>query len=73
LAVHRNEQDTPLGYVFIYFYGLDWRGLIDHTNGEVNVAELKPIYKEVNWLRTIYGSNQCRYGVVVANYLAFGL
>jgi hypothetical protein len=58
LAGPRNSPDTPLGYVLIYFYGLERRMLIDHTNGEVNVAELQLIYDEVNRLRIIYGENR---------------
>lgn len=78
LASKRDSPDTPLGYVFIYFYGLERRVLVDRANGEVNDQELKLIYNEVLRLRKVYGESRSFYGystrlleyiTIVASYL----
>jgi tellurite resistance protein len=58
LASERDNPDVPLGYVFIYFYGLERRILIDSKEGEVSDAEFKSIYQELQRLRSIYGTSR---------------
>ncbi|MDA1378895.1 TerB N-terminal domain-containing protein [Plesiomonas shigelloides subsp. oncorhynchi] len=58
LASERDNPNVPLGYVFIYFYGIERRILVDFKEGEVNDAEFKSIYQELKRLRSIYGT--CR-------------
>lgn len=57
LASDRNNPDVPLGYVFIYFYGLERRVLIDAQKGLVDDAELVSIFEEIKRLQTIYNES----------------
>lgn len=50
LASERCAPDTYIGYVFLFFYGLERRALIDGQDHEV-------IRSEVRRLLTIYGNN----------------
>jgi len=59
LGSDRNHPNTPLGYVFIYFYGLERRIMIDsvqHKN-EVDDNEYVAIFNEVLRLQQIYGES----------------
>ena len=58
LASKRENPDVPLGYVFIYFYGLERRILVDSKEGEVTDVEFKSIYQELQRLRSIYGTSR---------------
>ncbi|MGL4431698.1 MAG: TerB N-terminal domain-containing protein [Plesiomonas shigelloides] len=58
LASERDNPNVPLGYVFIYFYGVERRILVDFKEGEVNDAEFKSIYQELKRLRSIYGTSR---------------
>lgn len=58
LASERDNPDVPLGYVFIYFYGLERRILVDSKEGGVTDAEFKSIYQELQRLRYIYGTSR---------------
>jgi tellurite resistance protein len=55
LASDRNNPNVPMGYVFIYFYGLERRILVDSDKGEVTDEEFEAIYQELHRLRSIYG------------------
>jgi hypothetical protein len=55
LSGERNDPDTPLGYVFLYFYGIERRLLIDFPNGLVSNDEYLNLYTEVKRLKEIYG------------------
>jgi uncharacterized membrane protein YebE (DUF533 family) len=52
LASGRCDPTTPIGYVFIYFYGLERRLVYDRAHGEADV-----ILSEVRRLLAIYGRN----------------
>lgn len=52
LASGRRNPATPIGYIFLYFYGLE-RRLID----ERSVDDAPAIMAEVDALLTVYGSN----------------
>ncbi len=58
LASERNAPDAPLGYVFIYFYGLERRITCD----EVDDVEFEAIFEEVQRLKRIYGENRSFFG-----------
>ena len=60
LAGGRSDPDVNVGYVFLYFYGLERRFFTDDDRGE-----RAAISAEVDRLRRIYGSNRS-----VRNYLA---
>jgi len=57
LASDRTDPETPLGYVFIYFYGLERRILVDATESEVSDSEFIEIFNELKRLRSIFGSS----------------
>ena len=53
LAGDRSGRSAYIGYVFLYFYGLERRLLVDGTTASESAA----IVREVERLRAIYGSN----------------
>lgn len=58
LSGNRNEPDTPLGYVFIYFYGIERRITVDSIRQTVDDFEFKTLFDEVLRLKGIYGSSR---------------
>ena len=58
LASGKEDPGVNIGYVFLYFYGLERRILLDHKNGLVSDEEFKDIYIEVKRLKGIYGTNR---------------
>ena len=54
----RKDPKADLGYVFLYFYGLERRALYDAAVSAVAKAELPEIQAEVERLLTIYGGNR---------------
>ncbi|QLK63412.1 ATPase (plasmid) [Enterobacteriaceae bacterium Kacie_13] len=57
LATDRTDSSCPIGYVFIYFYGLERRILIDGKQGLVNDDEFKAIFEEVRRLGDVFWEN----------------
>lgn len=55
LAGGRCDPDVYLGYVFLYFYGLERRLLVDGRISPVAAAERASLVAEVRRLLTIYG------------------
>lgn len=56
MASERNNPETPLGYVFLYFYGLERRIIHDSkTKGAVTDVEFSSIVDEVRRLLSVYG------------------
>lgn len=53
----RKDPKADLGYVFLYFYGLERRALYDAAVSAAAKAELPEIQAEVERLLTIYGGN----------------
>lgn len=53
----RSAPDTPLGYVFLFFYGLERRCLVD-LNANSTHPEVTAIAAEVRRLYRLYGSNE---------------
>jgi hypothetical protein len=56
LASSRDNPDTPTGFVFLYFYGLERRALMDASTLADPRAELNLVADEVKRLKSIYGS-----------------
>ena len=52
LASERNDPEIGIGYVFLYFYGLEYRLFVEQAE-----AEFKEILTEVKRLQSIYGGN----------------
>ena len=57
LAGNRSDPNIPLGYVFIYFYGLERRVIVDSIVGSVDDLEFVAIFKEILRLKEIYGKS----------------
>lgn len=57
LAEGRWDPDVYIGYVFLFFYGLEQRALVDSPNDPVARAELPQIFAEVTRLLGVYSSN----------------
>lgn len=57
LSNGRSDPSADIGYVFLYFYGLERRALVDATRSEAAMAEVPAIVQEVKRLLTIYGAN----------------
>jgi TerB-like protein len=55
LATGRNRPDADLGYVFLYFYGLERRALYDARTSAAAKADLPWIEAELERLLGIYG------------------
>lgn len=58
LSGNRGDPDTPLGYVFIYFYGIERRITVDSIKQTVDDAEFKSLFNEILRLKSIYGSSR---------------
>lgn len=70
LAGGRNNPDTNIGYVFLFFYGLERRALIDTKNDPSAHAEIVLIVDEVKRLLSLYGANGSFRGYAT-NFLEF--
>jgi hypothetical protein len=55
LASERSNPSVPLGYVFIYFYGLERRVVVDSIQSNVQDDEFRSIFEEIIRLQKIYG------------------
>jgi len=53
----RSSPTAPIGYVFLYFYGLERRALHDTTADGADPGELRLIVAEVDRLLSVYGTN----------------
>lgn len=69
LASGRSEPEANIGYVFLFFYGLEQRLFVDGQEGRVSEKERVAIVTEVNRLLRIYGSNRSFRGYA-SNFLA---
>lgn len=58
LASDRDDVSCPIGYVFIYFYGLERRVLIDGQNQNVSEHELQMLFNEISRLRMVFIKNR---------------
>lgn len=68
LSSDRSNPNVPLGYVFIYLYGLERRVVVDNPESDIrgkvssyDLPELCLIFDEVKRLRGIYGSSNSFY------------
>jgi tellurite resistance protein len=58
LSGDRSDPEIPLGYVFIYFYGLERRVTVDSIKQTVDDTEFKSLFDEILRLKGIYGSSR---------------
>lgn len=57
LSEGRSTLNVDIGYVFIFFYGLERRAVVDSITDDVARAELPAIVQEVKRLGALYGEN----------------
>lgn len=69
LANGRSEPEANIGYIFLFFYGLERRLFVDGQKGKVSENERIAIVTEVNRLIRIYGGNRSFRGYA-SNLLA---
>lgn len=71
LAGGRKDPSTNIGYIFLFFYGLERRALIDSQSDPTAKADIPTIAAEVHRLLAIYdGSNSFRrYATHFLDYL----
>jgi len=63
LSLGKSDPAADVGYVFLHFYGLERRVLVDAEHDSTAKAELPVIEEEVRRLLGIYGNNgsfRCR-------------
>ena len=58
LSGSRSDPETPMGYVLIYFYGLERRITTDSITQAVDDTEFKSLFDEILRLKGIYGSSR---------------
>lgn len=58
LVSDRSDATCPIGYVFIYFYGLERRILVDGTKESISDDEFKSLFEELSRLRTVFQANR---------------
>lgn len=73
LITGRNNPAAHIGYVFLYFYGLERRILIDTQNEPVALAEMPLLIQEIDRLLSIYQGNGSfrRYASSLVEYAKF--
>lgn len=57
LAGGRSAPEAGIGYVFLFFYGLERRMLFDNAQSKVPAAEIDAIRAEIERLLAIYGGS----------------
>ncbi len=57
LMTGRKNPNANIGYVFLYFYGLERRLLVDSDSSEKARSEASAIFTEVERLLELYGTN----------------
>ncbi|MCU7844682.1 MAG: TerB N-terminal domain-containing protein [Candidatus Thiodiazotropha sp. (ex Monitilora ramsayi)] len=57
LSQGRNDPKADIGYVFLYFYGLERRALVDSFKSKQAQAEMAAIESEVQRLLSVYSHN----------------
>ena len=74
LSLGKSDPAADIGYVFLYFYGLERRVLADVLHDTVAKAELPIIEEEIRRLLGIYGNNASfrAYAGSLLDYLVAG-
>lgn len=68
LASDRSNPNTPIGYVFIYFYGFERRVIENKSNNQISNEEYIAIFEEVLRLNSVFNANRSFRGYS-ANFL----
>jgi len=70
LADGRKDPKADVGYVFLFFYGLERRVLVDYQETGIDDAELLQIKSEANRLFSIYGGQSNSIKGYFSNFLS---
>lgn len=72
LVAGRSDPTADIGYVFLFYYGLERRALVDATSDPAAKADIPAIEDEVRRLLTIYGQQRSfrRYASSFLDFLA---
>ena len=70
LASDRNDPETYIGYVFLYFYGIERRLLLDDKNSGISHNEREALILELKRLKNVYGHNRS-FNSYVTNFLSY--
>lgn len=62
LATDRDDPKAPLGFVFLYFYGLERRLLVDALDPGIDEAEYRDLIAEIERLLAVYGRSRSFQG-----------
>ena len=73
LAAGRRSPDAPIAFVFLFFYGLERRILVDGQASDSSREEIPSLLREIEELLTVYGSNGSFRGYASALLEAGGL
>ena len=71
LAAGRSDPGAPIGYVFLYYYGLERRFLVDRDRSAAARREAPAILAEVERLLAIYGDSHS-FAAYSSSLLWFG-
>jgi uncharacterized tellurite resistance protein B-like protein len=71
LAGGRNDPNANIGYVFLFFYGLERRVLLDAASEPAARAELPSIVSEVNRLISLYGLGSNSFRRYASHFVAY--
>ncbi|CNL24865.1 TerB N-terminal domain-containing protein [Yersinia pseudotuberculosis] len=58
LASDRRDASCPVGYIFLYLYGLERRALVDSRDENTSDAEFRTLFNEVCRLRSVFIENR---------------
>lgn len=58
LASDRGDASCPVGYAFIYLYGLERRALVDSRDENIPDTEFRSLFSEVERLRSVFFENR---------------
>ncbi|TMO97283.1 ATPase [Pseudoalteromonas sp. S3260] len=70
LATDRSAASTPIGFVFLYFYGFERFVVVNNTDDKVADEQFEDIFNEVLRLHKVFASNRSFAGYS-ANFLEF--
>jgi uncharacterized tellurite resistance protein B-like protein len=70
LATGRRDPRADIGYIFLFFYGLERRALVDLPRGVAQPSELTAIKNEVRELLQVYGQ-QGSFSFYARNFLDY--
>lgn len=69
LADGRRNPSADIGYVFLFFYGLERRALVDASNDKAAELDLPAIAKEIRELLEVYGPTSGSFRSYASNLL----